>query len=131
MGHGFVTTDRAGNGAGNLLPRDHSEEPQRYQVTVWDMAKGAAAVRFNVPMRVWWGTLAFSPDGKQVVTGSWDPRLAFWDARTGRPAGTLELPHRAQCVAFSPDGKRLAVGFLDTTALVYDLAAALKPSAKE
>jgi WD40 repeat protein len=107
------------------------DEERHDVVTVWDMATATAAIQFRAPTRVRWGVLAFTPDGRQIVTGSWGPELAFWDAKTGKPAGTIDLPHRAECVAFDPPGKRLVVGFTDTTALVYDVAAALKPAKKE
>jgi WD40 repeat protein len=124
----WLATAGPGEVPGKGAPRRGSDEPRNDQVTVWDMATGSAVVKFRVPTRVWWGVLAFTPDGRRVVTGSWDPALAFWDAKTGKPAGTLGLPHRAQCVAFRPDGKQVVVGFLDTTAVVYDVDKALEPA---
>jgi len=32
--------------------------------------------------------VAFSPDGKSVLTGSWDNTARIWDAATGQPIGT-------------------------------------------
>ena len=29
--------------------------------------------------------VAFSPDGKTVLTGSWDKTARLWDAATGQP----------------------------------------------
>jgi WD40 repeat protein len=124
----WLATAGPGEVPGKGAPRRGSDEPRNDQVTVWDMATGSGVVKFRVPTRVWWGVLAFTPDGRRVVTGSWDPALAFWDAKTGKPAGTLGLPHRAQCVAFRPDGKQVVVGFLDTTAVVYDVDKALEPA---
>ncbi|HKB02177.1 MAG TPA: WD40 repeat domain-containing protein, partial [Gemmataceae bacterium] len=110
-----------------------SEEWPPHQVVIRDMGTAATFARFRFPTA---GTkvavLAFTPDGRRVVTASLaDAELRFWDAKTGEPVGMLDLPHRPQTVAFSPDGKLLAVAFLDTTALVYDVAAALKPTKKE
>ncbi|PVH68254.1 hypothetical protein DL98DRAFT_441609, partial [Cadophora sp. DSE1049] len=53
-------------------------------------------------------SLAFSPDGKQIVSGSYDRTVRRWDAATGQ----LLLPalegHTSgvTSVAFSPDGKQ-------------------------
>jgi WD40 repeat protein len=48
---------------------------------------------------------AFSPDGKTVLTGG--PGSArFWEANTGKPAGTpLRYRGLAEALAFSPDGR--------------------------
>ncbi|MBO0699465.1 MAG: sigma-70 family RNA polymerase sigma factor [Zavarzinella sp.] len=110
-----------------------SEEWPPHQVVIRNMATVATVARFRFPTA---GTkvavLAFTPDGRRVVTASVaDAELRFWDAKTGEPAGTLGLPYHPQTVAFSPDGKLLAIGFLDTTALVYDVEKALKPAKQE
>ena len=50
--------------------------------------------------------VAFSPDGKAVVTGCWDKTAQRWDTATGKPLG-LPILHQSSvvAVAFSPDGK--------------------------
>ena len=67
--------------------------------------------------------VAFSPDGKRVLTGSDDNTARLWDAATGNPVATL-AGHKARvsAVAFSPDGKRVLTGSSDNTARLWDAA---------
>ena len=49
--------------------------------------------------------MVFSPDGKTVLTGSWDKTAQLWEVPTGKAVG-LPMQHQVgvQAVAFSPDG---------------------------
>jgi WD40 repeat protein len=57
-------------------------------------------------------SLAFSPDGKTLASGSRDHSIKLWDVATARNTATLkeEDPYLWETVAFSPDGKLLATG---------------------
>jgi WD40 repeat protein len=68
--------------------------------------------------------VAFSPDGKQILTGSFDKTLKLWETATGKeiktfngPAGHHDL---VLSVAFSPDVRILASGSADKTAKLWD-----------
>jgi WD40 repeat protein len=63
----------------------------------------------------------FSPDGKQVVSGSRDNTVRLWDAATGALLQTLE--GHSDCVrsvAFSPDGKQVISSSYDKTVRLWD-----------
>jgi len=67
--------------------------------------------------------VAFSPDGRRIVTGSWDDTAKVWDAASGKVLLTLKGHiDWVRSVAFSPDGRRIATGSDDRTAKVWDAA---------
>ena len=69
--------------------------------------------------------VAISPDGRWLVTGSWDETARLWDLKSKNPAdGSRVLKgHTAYifCLAISPDGRWLVTGSLDKTARLWDL----------
>jgi WD40 repeat protein len=65
-------------------------------------------------------SVAFSPDGKQVVSGS-DDQVRLWDAVTGAALQTLKgHSNKVTSVAFSPDSKLIISGSGDMTIRLWD-----------
>lgn len=68
-------------------------------------------------------SIAFSPDGQSLITGSTDRTAAVWDARKVTPlTDAFRLGGQVQCVVFSADGKRFACSSNNQVA-VGDVAA--------
>ncbi|HXP62261.1 MAG TPA: protein kinase [Dongiaceae bacterium] len=65
-------------------------------------------------------SVAFSPDGHLIATGSEDQTAKVWEAASGKGLLTLKgHGARVNSVAFSPDGRRIATASHDGTAKVW------------
>ncbi|WP_143727734.1 nSTAND1 domain-containing NTPase [Moorena bouillonii] len=65
--------------------------------------------------------IAFSPDGKQILSGSFDNTVRLWDTETGQTLHTLEgHTDTVNAIAFSPDGKQILSGSRDDTVRLWD-----------
>jgi len=67
-------------------------------------------------------SVAFSPDGKYVVSGSWDNTARVWETATGNEIARMTHDDKVSSVAFSPDGKFVVSGSWDNTARVWETA---------
>jgi WD40 repeat protein len=73
-------------------------------------------------------SVAFSPDGSKIISGSDDKTIRVWDASTG-----IEMlpPLRGHddwinSVAFSPDGSKIISGSDDKTIRVWDASTGIE-----
>jgi WD40 repeat protein len=107
-----VLTDRR---SGDLLPQS--------AVTVFQDARAAdrqiAVVHDGSTLE----SAEFSPDGRRIVTASYDNTARIWDAATGALLTVLH-GHDApiEHAAFSPDGRRVVTASNDKTARIWDAA---------
>jgi WD40 repeat protein len=68
-------------------------------------------------------SVAFSPHGKLLLTGSDDNMARLWNAATGKAIRTLRGHTKfVSNAAFSPDGKLIATASWDKTARIWDTA---------
>jgi WD40 repeat protein len=80
---------------------------RRHTVKVWDVRTGELI--FQLPPGPEYFAVAFSPEGRYLVTGRVNGAVQVWDARTGDPVGKLGTHDgEIRAVVFSPDGRYLA-----------------------
>jgi WD40 repeat protein len=70
----------------------------------------------NLPVKA----IAFSPDGKRLVTGGDDNELRLWDI-DGQESMVIAHSDHVQRAMFSPDGNRLVTGAMDGTVKLWDM----------
>ncbi len=68
-------------------------------------------------------SVAYSPDGKTLLTGSYDDTASVWEVLTGKQLQLLKgHTGRVESVAYSPDGKTVLTGSYDKTACVWSVS---------
>jgi WD40 repeat protein/transcriptional regulator with XRE-family HTH domain len=86
---------------------------------LWDIASGQLIQVFSGIRGG--GSVAFSPDGKYMVTASFDDKNAqLWDVATGESLRTFQGDGEVIRVAYSPNGEYLLTGSVNFTARLWN-----------
>ncbi|MHC1766462.1 MAG: protein kinase [Verrucomicrobiia bacterium] len=96
--------------------------PEKADAMVWDAETGQKLLSLDGHTNGF-SAVAYSPDGRFIVTGSIDWTATVWDASTGKKRSILR-GHIGQVIslAISPDSKRIFTGGFDHTTRVWDAA---------
>jgi WD40 repeat protein/class 3 adenylate cyclase len=90
-------------------------------VGLWDVATKRKVATFHHKAHVL--CMAFSPNGKTLIAGSWDGTARLWDLAARCETATLQAgPGAVSAVAFSHDGETLATSRWDGTVKLWNLA---------
>jgi hypothetical protein len=89
------------------------------EIGIWDLTTRKALKRFPEELGV--ASVAFSPDGSLLASGSWTGHLRLFDWSAGRQVADFPVAGVAR-VAFSPDGTLLGSATEAKTVQLWDVA---------
>jgi len=95
------------------------------EMNLWDLSTNQLARTF----KGWFKghssnveSIAYSPDGKTILSGSRDTLMKLWDLSTGEPIRSFKHGEWITSVAYSPDGKKVLSGGIDNTIKLWNLS---------
>ncbi len=114
---GMSFNSNSSNNASAILP---DSNPSNTNLPKWELDK--TLVGHSDP--VW--SVAFSADGKTVVSGSEDKTVRVWETMTGKEKQTLKEDSPVNSIAIAPDEKTLASACNDKTIKLWNIATGKK-----
>jgi len=77
--------------------------------------------RYYIDNSTTYSSVAYSPDGKRIISGSGDKTVKVWDAKSFKLIAILKGHQKSVLsAAYSSDGKRIISGSSDNTIKVWD-----------
>ncbi|HUE98540.1 MAG TPA: BTAD domain-containing putative transcriptional regulator, partial [Anaerolineales bacterium] len=93
-------------------------------VTIWDITSGENTLTLTGHPRGS-AAVAYSQDGRQIITAGRDARIRVWDMEDGEELMVLDENIPIYSLALSPNGRHVAAGGIDGTVKVWDLESAI------
>ena len=87
----------------------HREAGSDKTIKFWDVPEGKL-LKTLTGHSFFIKSIAFSPDGKILASGSWDKTIKLWSVPEGKLLKTLKENFDINSISFSKDGKILASG---------------------
>jgi WD40 repeat protein/tetratricopeptide (TPR) repeat protein len=115
--------DRIITGSGYWFGRNFSTDTaaREKKATIWDAHTGTRLIVLeghSNGIR----SVAVTPDGSRIITGSIDGTARIWDAQNGAEIGVIwASDDQVTSVAAMPDGHRVITGSFDGTARIWDI----------
>jgi hypothetical protein len=107
-----------------LPPFPRKEAPagsENNTIKVWNLNTGADVGRLTGHTDLV-ASVAFSPDGRRVLSGSFDGTMRLWDVAKEQEIRLFQgRTGWVTCVAFCPDGRRAIAGYYDRSIRLWDL----------
>jgi WD40 repeat protein len=101
-------------------PAEVGRAPLPSSTRLWDAETGREIRRFE-GKTAWVSSVAFSPDGRQIVVGRADRVARLWSVEAGQVIRSYKGHAAAiHSVAFSPDGRRVLTAGADRTARLWN-----------
>src|SRR5579859_7321148 len=98
------------------------KKADQFTIHVWDVANAKLLLQLKFHKDLV-SSLAFSPDGKWLASGSWDKSVRVWDAQTGAEVYTISgFSDSVTAVTFNGNGQTLLTGTSDNYLSLYDAA---------
>jgi WD40 repeat protein len=95
-----------------------------YSLLLWDVESGEKIREFEISGQTDNFSLAISPDGETVLTGTSNDEVILWDMGTGQRIRTLEghTGSMVTSVTYTPDGQHALSGDANGLLILWDLS---------